>query len=212
MGMQFGVLIVNEDIHHKIQAVSKEHGGFSGDKEHALAFKWAWRRLHRPLSTATDGLTRETARMYVGLEHEAGEGDFQYNKGSFRQVQIPRYFRARLEKWNKERQEKDRAEVTLREQIAEVRDRVYSSRRFPSVLRTIIFARDNYTCQACLRPRAELLRAGLHLECDHIVAWEDDGQTTYKNGQTICSDCNKAKHHAKAYLGMVSRLGVTNVR
>jgi hypothetical protein len=26
------------------------------------------------------------------------------------------------------------------------------------------------------------------------------------NGQTIYSECNKAKHYAKAYLGMVARL------
>jgi hypothetical protein len=40
--------------------------------------------------------------------------------------------------------------------------------------------------------------AGLHLEVDHIQAFADGGLTTYSNGQTMCSECNKAKHHTKS--------------
>lgn len=204
VGMRFGVVIYARNVHEKINSISEKYA-FSDERELELAYKWAWRQLHSPRSTVIDGLTRENARMYIALQHETDDGD-PYDRGSFRDVQIPRYFRSRLERWNAERQEKDRAEVKLRQQIAEVRDRVYSSRLFPAALRAIIFARDNYTCQVCLRHRTALLIAGLHLECDHIDAWEEGGQTTYANGQTICSNCNKAKHHAKTYLGMVGRL------
>ncbi|MDQ1817248.1 HNH endonuclease [Massilia sp. CCM 9210] len=205
IGLRFGSAIFQANIHRKINLAAKKCA-FSSEKAVEMAYKWGWRRLHIRRSTSIDELTRERALMYVGLQHETDEGD-PYDRGAFLEVQIPRYFRPRLEKWNKERQDRDRAEVKLRQQIAEVRGRVYSSRVFPTTLRTIIFARDNYTCQVCLRHRATLLAAGLHLECDHIDAWIDGGQTTYKNGVTICSDCNKAKHHAKAYLGIVGRLG-----
>ncbi len=203
LGMRVGVIVAAENIHHKINYASKRRD-LSADQELQAAFKWAWRQLHNPRSTTVDELTRESARLYVGLEEDRDESDC-YNIGSFRNVQIPRYFKKRLEVLNHERQEIDREEFRLRERIAEVRARVYASRKYPSALRAIIFARDNYTCQVCLRNRAALLLAGLHLECDHILAWEDGGKTTYENGQTICCDCNKAKHHSKSYLGMVSR-------
>jgi len=36
-----------------------------------------------------------------------------------------------------------------------------------------------------------------HLEADHIKAWVDGGKTKLSNAQTLCSTCNKAKHHVK---------------
>jgi 5-methylcytosine-specific restriction endonuclease McrA len=146
-------------------------------------------------------LTREKARLYIGLLHD-DDGD----RPVFRPVDAPRYCLVRLERENAKKEAHDRQLVALRDRINEIRGRVYSSRSFPSTLKAIIYERDNYTCQVCLRDRAELARAGLHLECDHILAWEDGGLTTYDNGQTICSQCNKAKHHAKTYLALVARL------
>ena len=96
--------------------------------------------------------------------------------------------------------------LLLRERINVIRDRVYGTRTFPDPLKLIIFERDQYTCRACTRHRDVLRDVGHHLEVDHIVAWEDGGETTYKNGQTLCSACNKAKHHAKTYLTAVHHL------
>lgn len=75
----------------------------------------------------------------------------------------------------------------------------YESRNFPSTLRNVIFTRDNFTCKIC-NTHKDNLPDKIHLEVDHILSWQDGGKTTYSNGQTICSDCNKGKHHAKKYL------------
>jgi hypothetical protein len=32
------------------------------------------------------------------------------------------------------------------------------------------------------------------------LAVADGGKTTYRNGTTLCNECNIAKHHAKGYL------------
>lgn len=162
--------------------------------------KWGWRST-APRSKAHDELTRITGRLYVGLERIR-----QTDQPSFREVEIPIYFRERLEKLNKDREDRDRQALALRQRIDDFRGRVFASRTFPAALKAIIFERDNYTCKLCLRGRDELQKAGLHLECDHIKEWEDGGLTTYENGQTICSGCNKGKHHSKAYLGLVSSL------
>jgi len=73
----------------------------------------------------------------------------------------------------------------------------HKSRTFPSSLRQAIFERDNFSCRLCGIHKDKAIEKGLHLEVDHIVEWEDGGKTTYLNGQTVCSDCNKGKHHYK---------------
>ena len=85
----------------------------------------------------------------------------------------------------------------LEEQNSAYRKRVFDRRSFPPKLKYLIFERDNFTCQICLRSKEKLIEADLHLEADHIIEWEDGGKTCYKNGQAVCSACNKAKHAAK---------------
>jgi len=77
--------------------------------------------------------------------------------------------------------------------------KVYESRTFPSKLRNLIFNRDNFKCKVCNKHKDQLPE-NIFLEVDHIIEWQDGGETMYSNGQTICSDCNKGKHHAKKYL------------
>lgn len=71
------------------------------------------------------------------------------------------------------------------------------SRTYKGTLRHLIFERDNYTCQCCGITIKNAMKKGIHLEVDHIIEWEDGGETTYQNGQTLCSECNKAKHRTK---------------
>lgn len=124
----------------------------------------------------------------------------------FRSVTVPRYFLPRLEQLNSERENNDRRNAELVKKVALLRNKVYASRCFPAHLRTIIFERDEYRCQICLRDRETLLRFGLYLEVDHILPYIDGGKTTYSNGRTLCSECNRAKHHAKGYLSAIQSL------
>lgn len=82
--------------------------------------------------------------------------------------------------------------------LYKIKNKEFLSRCFPSSLKQIIFNRDNFTCKVC-KIHKDNLPEKIHLEIDHIIAWEDGGKTTYSNGQTICSDCNKGKHHTKKH-------------
>lgn len=75
----------------------------------------------------------------------------------------------------------------------------YKSRTFTGKLRMLIMMRDQHRCRLCGKS-ADSLRHNEHLEVDHIVSWSDGGRTTYKNGQTVCSTCNKGKFHAEREL------------
>ena len=77
-----------------------------------------------------------------------------------------------------------------------IEHKIYKQRTFPVTLKAIIFERDKYKCRICGRHRDKLKKKE-HLEIDHIKAWIDGGETTYHNGQALCSSCNKAKHHVK---------------
>lgn len=79
-----------------------------------------------------------------------------------------------------------------------IEHKIYKQRVFPQILKVIIFERDKYKCCICGRHKDKLKKKE-HLEVDHIKAWVDGGETTYHNGQTLCSSCNKAKHHAKKF-------------
>jgi hypothetical protein len=191
---------------HVVQSIRE---AFHNDKDRGVSeskrgrdiVQWWCRQIQRPASSSQDELTPQKAELYVGLLRRG-----VHDEPAFRTVEVPLYFLPRLKQMNSELEQRDRDAIELREKIRLIRDRVYASRTFPLALKAIIFERDNYTCRICLRDRVALQKAGLYLECDHILAWEDGGLTKYDNGQTVCCDCNKAKHHAKHYLGLITRL------
>jgi 5-methylcytosine-specific restriction endonuclease McrA len=164
--------------------------------------RWAFLEFRQYRKHCVDNMNRVSAELYIGLE--------QFSPvrllAELRSVSVPIYFLERLRQLNLEREERDRTEARLATQIEELRNKVYLSRCFPSRLRYIIFARDKYCCQICLRGRDKLLRLGLHLEVDHIIPFVDGGKTTYTNGITLCNECNIAKHLSKAQLRASSEL------
>lgn len=165
------------------------------------AVKRRWRTLYIPKQTGEDGLTKVSVEFFVGFFVRHGITEPEY-----RSVTVSKFFVETVSKLSGQKQVQARKDMELKERILKVRDRVYASRTFPPVLRQIILERDNYTCQVCLKDKAAVLAAGVHLEIDHINPWEDGGQTTYINGQTICSGCNSGKHHAKKYLHSIAAL------
>lgn len=140
--------------------------------------------------------------MYVGLVQHSYSAHPE-----FRDVTVPRYFARTLEKVNESRQVADQEQLLLIERIAKVRNKVYASRNFPATLREVIFQRDEYRCQICGRERTTLSALGRHLEVDHILAFVDGGKTKYQNGQTLCNECNIAKHQSKSYFDAIARTG-----
>jgi len=62
-------------------------------------------------------------------------------------------------------------------------------RKYTGALRTAILKRDGNKCVLCGKTPADDIR----LEVDHIIEFEDGGETTYENGQTVCAECNKGK-------------------
>lgn len=66
-------------------------------------------------------------------------------------------------------------------------------RFFTGKLRTAILERDGHKCTLCGKTPND----GIRLEVDHIIEFEDGGETTYENGKTVCSECNKGKSAAK---------------
>ena len=164
--------------------------------------RWAHLAFRQFRQNCPDNMDRQTGKLYVGLT--------QSLSGSliceWRSVTIPIYFSKRLEQLNAERETRDRAEAELMAKVVLVREKIYASRCFPNLLRLIIFERDNYCCQTCLRDKESVLKLGRHLEVDHILPFIDGGKTTYSNGITICNECNIAKHHAKRYLSDIRRI------
>jgi 5-methylcytosine-specific restriction endonuclease McrA len=140
----------------------------------------------------------------------------QDSAGNYRWTSEPTLIQYRYcMKYRTKRETRIKDEIRLarkRDELESYRRIVYSSRQFPPKLKAVIFDRDSYTCQLCGRNLDTLKSMGLHLECDHIRAWEDGGRTSYKNGQTLCSECNKAKHAAKHYLATLVELKVATGR
>ena len=58
-------------------------------------------------------------------------------------------------------------------------------------LRFLVLRRDNFACQSCGRSPAS--HHGLVLQVDHVVAWENGGETLLANLQTLCEPCNLEK-------------------
>lgn len=70
---------------------------------------------------------------------------------------------------------------------------VYVPRRFRrQVTNTFLFARDEYTCQYCGRPRAKL-RGRQFLTRDHVRPISRGGDNSWQNVVTSCSPCNNRK-------------------
>ena len=70
---------------------------------------------------------------------------------------------------------------------------VHVPRKFRrQVTNTFLFARDDYTCQYCLRTQADLR----HRECltrDHLIPISRGGGNDWGNVVTACSSCNTKK-------------------
>lgn len=66
-------------------------------------------------------------------------------------------------------------------------------RFYSGKLRAAILERDGHKCVLCGKTPAD----GIRLEVDHIIEFEDGGETTYDNGQTLCAECNKGKSAEK---------------
>ena len=68
----------------------------------------------------------------------------------------------------------------------------HKTNRVPSAqLRLKVLKRDNYRCVKCGRSPANTPNLELHV--DHILAYSKGGETTLKNLQTLCQDCNLGK-------------------
>lgn len=113
------------------------------------------------------------------------------------------YYEAK-EKKRFEQYKKDERRRKIESALKKFENKVYEQRTFPPTLSTLIFYRDKHTCQNCLRDKDKLMAMGLHLEADHMIPWKDGGKTTLTNAQTLCSECNKAKHHAEKYLELIN--------
>lgn len=151
-------------------------------------------------------MERIEAQLYIGIE-SAKNGSYT---PIYKNVLVCRFAIQRLEKRNGMNYIRDVEGAKLIADIQKERGRIYAQRNFPARLRTLIFARDGYTCIKCLRGKKELLLAGLQLEVDHRIAWEDGGQTCYDNGDTLCSECNKIKHTTKKFFFGVEKLYLEN--
>ena len=80
---------------------------------------------------------------------------------------------------------------------------VHVPRKFRrQVTNTFLFARDEYTCQYCLRHQSQLR----HRECltrDHLVPMSRGGGNDWANVVTACSTCNTRKgNHLPGECGM----------
>lgn len=190
-------LEVPQESIEKIYEAARSSGGTMYGFVRALhRGRYAHVQLRKFKQNVPDQLDRVLSAMYVGLVVNREGGLIP----DYREVRVPRYFISTLKNFNAARENRDRYEVDLAKLVAMYKGRVYASRTFPSHLKAIIFERDNFTCQRCLRDRDRLRNLGLWLEVDHIVAVVDGGLTTFTNGMTLCCDCNKAKHHSKRYL------------
>lgn len=176
----------------------------SGSMQHRFKF-FASRRMDL-LNAPNDSMTRVPASLYVGLEQRYGN-EFSPER---RTVSVPRYFLPRLEAWNKAREEADQHEVAVRARCKTLTTKVYKSRVFQPSLRAIIFERDGHRCCKCGRGRTQLFPLGLHLEVDHKIAWIDGGETSCQNGETLCNECNSAKHHTKNVAQVLSLMRIAN--
>lgn len=76
---------------------------------------------------------------------------------------------------------------------------VHIPRRFRTVVtNSILFARDQYTCQYCGRHKRELRRRE-HLTREHVKPLSRGGYDVWENVVTACSACNHKKGNKLPY-------------
>lgn len=150
---------------------------------------------HNPSSTGVDGLTRIEYEKYQGIKMSFGK-----YVAVTRKVTIATLIHSKLKEIDAQKLESDIKQAKVRDGALKFKNKIFASRAFPSKLKQLIFYRDNYQCQICGKGKEKLFSEGLHLEVDHVVEWSDGGETSYSNGRTICSDCNKGKYHAKSII------------
>lgn len=169
--------------------------------------RFSLKKKHQGLSHAEEVCVNDTSfrkiksRLYIGIN--------AFNSPEYRPVKISEFFAKKLESINSNRLADDLRVAEFVKRRTEVIDKVYASRTFRGQLRELIFQRDGYRCMACGRNKATLFPLGLYLEVDHIKPFVDGGETSYRNGQTLCSECNKAKHNTKT-IDELQYLGLTN--
>jgi 5-methylcytosine-specific restriction endonuclease McrA len=198
--MLLEAMVSGADLGHRVFEILNPKNGKAKPPRHHVTLsviqcRWRWFELRKFKDDSVDSLTRISGKLYVGLERVS----YGAPVAEYRDVKIAKFCAERLAERNKVYEARDRVAAEKQAEIVKYKNKVYASRTFPPKLKAIIFERDNYCCRQCLRGRGELAPHGLHLECDHIVAYEDGGLTTYENGQTLCNECNIAKHHAKRY-------------
>lgn len=69
--------------------------------------------------------------------------------------------------------------------------RPYNEKYVTTKMRYQVLRRDRYRCVLCGRSPAKSLDVELHI--DHIIPFCKGGETTVKNLQTLCSECNLGK-------------------
>lgn len=89
--------------------------------------------------------------------------------------------------------ERDRRRNIAKEKARRARKRAV---RYEVVDVFKVFERDGYRCQLCGKKTLKGQRGTAHPrapELDHIVPLSDNGEHTYRNTQTACRSCNRAK-------------------
>ncbi len=114
-------------------------------------------------------------------------------KWTYKPLLVNSYFYESAEAASYKRRDHEKKLIDTKDDLERIM-KIEQGRFFSGRLRFMILERDNFRCVFCGRSADEV-----SLEVDHKVAWVDGGKTTYENGQTVCTDCNKGKHLIKSY-------------
>lgn len=136
-----------------------------------------------------DEFKKDEIRWFHSWEKRNGRWVMLYKR-----LTVNRYFIVKARELSNQRMALEKELIDKKEEIDSMRN-VEQGRLFKGRLRHMVLERDNFKCVLCGRG----VPNGVSLEVDHIIAWVDGGKTVYDNGQTICSECNKGKHHAKKF-------------
>ncbi|WP_318493215.1 HNH endonuclease [Photobacterium leiognathi] len=152
------------------------------------------RQRYCPKSSGQCKLMKVETNLYEGFSVKLG-----VNTPHYRTIKVSAFLIKKLKIINEQKFKEDIKEDQIRQKLVSYQNRVFSSRCFPPKLRTLILERDNFTCQHCGITSQQAIKLNRMLEIHHIKAWEDGGETTYKNGITLCSKCNVGTHYTKPY-------------
>jgi len=130
-------------------------------------------------------------RFYCNLEYNLDKKEWIL---IYKELNCNYYFAHQVEKITKKRLENE-LEIILKKEELDCIKKIKQGRKFSGRLRQMILERDDYKCVYCGKGSKD----GITLEVDHIKEWNDGGDTTYDNGQTVCNNCNKGKYHLKKY-------------